>query len=49
MGAQISPVVRPDRNQALPVLFRMHQDRIVLCFSEIKKRFQNLILDLDKL
>ena len=45
MGAQISPVVRPDRNQALPVLLRMHQDRIVLCFSEIKKRFQNLILD----
>ena len=49
MGAQISLIVRPDRNKTLPVVLRMHQDPVVLRLPEIKERFQDLVLDFNKL
>ena len=49
MGAQISLIVRPDRNKTLPVVLRMHQDPVVLRLPEIKERFQDLVLDFNEL
>ena len=47
-GAEVPLVVRTYRTFGLPVIFRMHQNRIVLRRVEIQHRLQLLIFDLDK-
>jgi len=49
MCTEISLVVCANRAEASPVIFRMHKDWIILCCTEIKNRFKDLILDLHKL
>ena len=49
MGAQISLIVRPNRNKTLPVVLRVYQDLIVLRRVEIQNRLENFILDLNEL
>ena len=49
MGAEISLIVGSHRAETSPVVFRMYKDGIVLRSSEIKHRFQHLILYLDQL
>jgi len=49
MCTEISLVVCSNRTETSPVVFRMNKDRIVLRCTEIKYRFKNLILNLNKL
>ena len=49
VGTQIALVVGSHRAQGLPVVLRVHQNRVVLGGVEVQHRFQHLIVHLDKL
>lgn len=46
VGAEVALVIAPHRAEALPVVFRMDEDGIILCGVVVQHRFQHLILDL---
>ena len=46
VGAEVALIVAPHRAEALPVVFRMDEDRVILCGVVVEHRFQHLILDL---
>ena len=47
--AEIAPVIRSHRAEALPVLLRMDQHRIILRRPEVQHRFQHLVVHTDSL
>ena len=49
MGTQVALVVGSHRAQGLPVVLRVHQNRVVLGGVEIHHRLQYLVLHLDEL
>ena len=49
VGTQVALVVGSHRAQGLPVVLRVHQNRVVLGGVEIQHRFQHLIVHLDEL
>ena len=49
VGAEVPLVVGPYRAQGLPVVLRVHQNRVVLGGVEVHHRLQHLVLHLDEL
>ena len=46
VGAEVALVIAPHRAEALPVVFRMDEDGVILGGVVVQHRFQHLILDL---
>ena len=46
VGAEVALVIAPHRAEALPVVFRMDEDGVILGGVVVEHRFQHLILDL---
>ena len=49
MSAEVALIVGTHGGKALPVVLRMHKDRIILCCVEIQHGFQHLIIHFNEL